>query len=272
MQCANCGYKNDGKYCSQCGQKMELHLNPTLHDLIHDGVHEFLHIDGKIFNTIYVLLRYPGKLTKEFLQGRRVPYINPIRLYLSLSILYFLLSSLVGVHTEIKVQNTDKIDINIYEHIEDPYYREKIKKLEPIFKEGLRKIEKNGNGEFKNLYAHSLAKALFLLLPVFAWLLKMTYFRRKQRYPQYLYFSLHYHAALFAGLILTIPLSYLMDTLLFWLIWAVGYLTIALKSVWGDSTKRAIQRTLVTLFIYSLIFAVVSGLIAFYTLYHLGAY
>jgi hypothetical protein len=66
-----------------------------MHDVAHDAVHEFLHLDGKILQTMKLLAFRPGELTREFIAGRRVRYISPIRLYLTWSLIFFALTALV---------------------------------------------------------------------------------------------------------------------------------------------------------------------------------
>ena len=84
--CANCGAALQGRFCSACGQKA---TSPrvTLHDFAHDVWHELAHVDGKIVQTLGLLLFKPGALTAEFLRGRRVRYVSPLRVYLTCSAL-----------------------------------------------------------------------------------------------------------------------------------------------------------------------------------------
>jgi len=74
VECPNCGRPLDGAFCATCGQKVRS-LNPTLHDLLLDLTHELLHVDGKIFQSVRLLLMRPGFLTREYFEGRgyRVP-------------------------------------------------------------------------------------------------------------------------------------------------------------------------------------------------------
>lgn len=51
--------------------------------------HEILHVDGKIFRSVWTLLARPGVLTSDYFEGRRVRWISPIRLYLIFSLVYF---------------------------------------------------------------------------------------------------------------------------------------------------------------------------------------
>ena len=86
--CLNCEAPLHGPYCAMCGQPVR-DPDPTAHDLVHDAVHEFLHVDGKIFTTLRLLLTRPGALTRAFLAGRRARYVGPLRLYLTASLLFF---------------------------------------------------------------------------------------------------------------------------------------------------------------------------------------
>ena len=86
--CRNCGAALLGAYCAECGQKAEP-PNPSFHHLWHDLSHELLHVDGKIVESVRLLLLKPGFLTREHSDGRRARYVTPLRLYLIFSVIYF---------------------------------------------------------------------------------------------------------------------------------------------------------------------------------------
>lgn len=87
--CLNCNShaNNSGTYCSNCGQKLDL-TSFTLWHLILDSLADFFDFDSKLLKSMRALWR-PGFLTKEFMAGRRKSYVNPLRLYLSMTILFF---------------------------------------------------------------------------------------------------------------------------------------------------------------------------------------
>lgn len=89
--CPNCGATVDGKFCSSCGQKrIDKHEFAVKHFFGH-LVHEITHLDGnKITKTFVALIAKPGLLTCEYLAGRKGQYLTPIRIYLTVSALYFL--------------------------------------------------------------------------------------------------------------------------------------------------------------------------------------
>ncbi len=90
--CLNCGTLLTDAFCAHCGQRAgDVHL--SVRDIAHEAVAEHLGLDSKVARTLITLLRHPGRLTIEFLSGRRVRYVPPLRLYLSLSVLFFLCSA-----------------------------------------------------------------------------------------------------------------------------------------------------------------------------------
>jgi len=96
MNCKNCQtqLQDDTKFCSLCGQSAAS-LNRPFLDVAKEMSHELLDIDGKLWLTLRTMLAKPGKLTHEFNQGKRVKYTPPLRLYLAISILFFIVFSKV---------------------------------------------------------------------------------------------------------------------------------------------------------------------------------
>jgi len=86
--CENCGAQLTGHYCGQCGQAAVDYRRSFRH-VIADVLESFLNWDSKFFTTIALLILKPWRLTNEFLAGKRVRYVNPLRLYLLASILFF---------------------------------------------------------------------------------------------------------------------------------------------------------------------------------------
>src|SRR2546421_1935035 len=86
--CENCGAQLTGHYCAQCGQAAVDYRRSFRH-VIADVLESFLNWDSKFFATIALLIARPWRLTNEFLAGRRVRYVHPLRLYLLASILFF---------------------------------------------------------------------------------------------------------------------------------------------------------------------------------------
>ncbi|WP_265587078.1 DUF3667 domain-containing protein [Sphingomicrobium arenosum] len=85
--CLNCGCALEGEYCHCCGQKAEVHF--TIGGLVHDVVHGVLHLDGKFWRTLPMLVWQPGRLTRDYVEGKRARYISPIAFYLFTVVLMF---------------------------------------------------------------------------------------------------------------------------------------------------------------------------------------
>ena len=90
--CLNCGTLLTDAFCAHCSQRAG-DTRLSVRDIAHEAVAEHLGLDSKVARTLVTLLRHPGRLTIEFLSGRRVRYVPPLRLYLSLSVLFFLCSA-----------------------------------------------------------------------------------------------------------------------------------------------------------------------------------
>src|SRR6202040_3826353 len=86
--CQNCGAELSGPHCAQCGQAA-IDYRRSFRHVIVDVLDSFLNWDSKFFATIVWLIARPWHLTNQFLAGRRVRYVHPLRLYLLASILFF---------------------------------------------------------------------------------------------------------------------------------------------------------------------------------------
>ncbi|QJQ04519.1 DUF3667 domain-containing protein [Undibacterium piscinae] len=86
--CANCNTVYSGHYCPECGQEA-LGGAPTAIEFIYEFLTRNVLERGKMPRTLWHLIRYPGGLTVDFLEGRRQRFIRPVRLYIGLSLLYF---------------------------------------------------------------------------------------------------------------------------------------------------------------------------------------
>jgi uncharacterized protein DUF3667 len=87
--CLNCGKTVQERYCTYCGQE---NLEPieSVGHLVRHFFEDVTHFDGKFFLTVKDLLLRPGYLTREYVEGRRMTYLNPIRMYIFISALFFL--------------------------------------------------------------------------------------------------------------------------------------------------------------------------------------
>ncbi len=187
--CRNCGVPLQGRYCHACGQKAA-HSEISLRELVHEAIHEFAHLDdSKIVRTLKLLLFKPGELTAEFLRGRRVRYIPPLRLYLVCSLIFFALAAW-SRSPFINIQLTP-------EDIQDSAEREATRK------DTVARLE-----HLRDEMMHNTPRAMFVLMPVFG-LLSWALFRRPQPdYLPHLYYAIHFHAFVFLMLATRVGLSF----------------------------------------------------------------
>jgi hypothetical protein len=88
--CLNCQTEVLGRYCHKCGQE-NLEPKETVWHLIQHFFNDITHFDGKFFDTVKYLIRRPGFLSLEYMRGRRMSYLNPIRMYVFTSAIFFII-------------------------------------------------------------------------------------------------------------------------------------------------------------------------------------
>lgn len=89
--CLNCGTELRGQYCGSCGQRARNRLI-SLWELLSDAFGDLLELDSRLWRTLIPLLIRPGQLTRDYLEGRRARYMPPFRMYLVLSLVFFLVA------------------------------------------------------------------------------------------------------------------------------------------------------------------------------------
>lgn len=94
VNCLNCGHPLElsDKYCPNCSQANST-KKLTLVDFFEEFLANYLSYDSKLWRTLAALLLRPGKITNEYISGKRLSYTNPFRFLLSLAIIYFLIIS-----------------------------------------------------------------------------------------------------------------------------------------------------------------------------------
>ncbi|MEO1022200.1 MAG: DUF3667 domain-containing protein [Bacteroidota bacterium] len=159
--CLNCGEKVTGKFCSSCGQKLQPTKVP-LRIYLEDAVETLFNIDNRVFKTLKDLFLKPGEITQNYLEGQRAAYLPPLRIYLSISVLYFLIIGLTGSKQILFVNfGTD------------------------------------GDESAMSDVAGLVQFSMFLLVPLFGWFIKLFVWRRKAFFVEYLILSMHIHSVWF---------------------------------------------------------------------------
>jgi uncharacterized protein DUF3667 len=221
--CRNCGAAVASNYCPECGQETSLHP-PSVREFAHELASHYVAVEGKLWRTLALLVLRPGRLTVEYLAGRRQKYIVPVRLYLTASFLFFAVAQFGnyviqttierdsaadahGVHAQISGQQPDvkifRLDSGSLADLKKENFARCLKKdaacslLERWQAPGLVKLQEDPQGfvdRFGERFRHSLPYAMFLVLPIFALLLKAAYRNRRMYYGEHLVFALHVHS------------------------------------------------------------------------------
>ena len=98
-ECLNCGSALTGHYCAECGQPA--HLHRTLGAFFHDLLHGVLHFEGKTWRTLPMLAFRPGRLTRDYIEGKRARFVSPMGLFLFSVFTMFAVFSIMGVSTPV---------------------------------------------------------------------------------------------------------------------------------------------------------------------------
>jgi len=113
-ECLNCGLPLMGEenFCPNCGQRNDIRkLNFS--NFLSAVFSEFISYDSRFWRTIFMLLLKPGKVSKDYIEGKRVQYANPFRFYLTVSIIFFLLLSLYNKYDDFNTKEKDKANTQI---------------------------------------------------------------------------------------------------------------------------------------------------------------
>jgi len=278
--CLNCSSILDEEdvFCRHCGQKKLSHHDFTLRHLVVDSFADYFHFDGKFFTTLKSMFLHPGQMTNEFLAGKRVKFIQPFKLFLFISILYFILIGF-SRHDSIKHDTAADTAGNLNYSISLPGAK-------PLSMEQAREIVERkgldaavdslspGTGWFSRMlskrilvnaiegpekvmekFIHNSSKVVFILIPVMAFLLKLLYLRKKRLYFDHLIFALHFHAMFFLSLLIFELVSYAIPNYVFTVMFfgILIYLYWMMRKVYGQGRGRTIAKILVLFFGYIII-------------------
>lgn len=232
VSCLNCGSEVSTNFCPQCGQENEP-LRLGIGPILRDALSEFTQFDSKLFATVKTLFIRPGLLSQEWARGRRIGYISPLKLYLTATFVFFL------VATWNINRNADKIERSSGSVVH--FSGGKSKPTDNYFVHHMRKLEGAKPKEIVDVVLDKMPHALFLLLPAFAFLLKLCYIRRSRYYVEHLVFSLHNHSFHFFVLAITTPLSLPnVEGLAF--LACIAYFILALKRYYNQSWPKTLLK------------------------------
>ena len=258
--CLNCGAPTPDNFCPHCGQR-NTHYRVSIWQLLGEAAGELFQLDSRVLVTIGNLLWRPGRLTNEYVAGRRVSYSPPLRLYLVTSLLYFVSLSLVSWAGEddkparpAPTKSSSSPNIKIFEDSNNPWAK-RIKNRVDAFQ---NPTQVDGTERFVQAMVGHIPTALFVLVPVFAFILKLAYVRRKRYYSEHLIFALHLHSVAFLTL-LAATLTRQVWAIFVALGLTLTHMFIAQRRVYGQSRFRTFIKWNLVLFTY--FWAVVAALV-----------
>lgn len=107
--CLNCETPLTGNYCAHCGQPA--HLHRTLGAFLHDLLHGVLHFEGKTWRTLPMLAFRPGRLTRDYIDGKRARFVSPMGLFLFSVFIMFALVQIAGKSGAQEEADTGRVDV-----------------------------------------------------------------------------------------------------------------------------------------------------------------
>lgn len=232
--CKNCGETLSGRFCSQCGQDAVEPIVPVRTYLAR-SLSEILGLDLRYPRTLRLLLQ-PGKLTLRYLEGRRVPYVPPLRLALSAGLLLLLALAMGSPSVE-----EITVSSSLFEDL----------------------------GVIARKHATGFALAQLLALPGFALVLMWVFANSHKLYLSHLTFALHFHAAVALGVLAGVSSGFFvgaetsaMITMAVLLFILGPYLAVALRRIYGVSWLRTMGVWMVLATSYTFLNGVVFGVVA----------
>jgi len=260
--CANCGALVTGHFCANCGQRREHEIHSIWH-FTQEATEDLTHADSRLWSTMIALLFKPGLLTREFLAGRRVKYLPPLRLYLVLSVLFFLVLG-SGSHepkaisyqasdgkVTFSMVNPDAADGIAARPGETPEARADrvcnpdydgpgARFVVPFLRKGCRQSLRDNGHTVGEATLHNIPRAMFIFVPALAIVMKLMYWRPRRYYIEHLLFFVHNHAFIFAlfglyALVLRIVPAALDDWIQL-VVWGYTayYLFVSMRRVYGQ--------------------------------------
>jgi len=265
------------RYCPACGQET-LIKPPTLLEFAQQFGGSYIAAEGALWRSLRLLLFKPGEITREYLAGRRRRYVLPLRLYLTISVLVLLALRVAGgtnVTMDIdgrglaadKTLNLSLLggraglkEGSFYCQGLPPGLCHRLQTRMDLDAKGLAREA----AAFSQRFLSNLGAAMFVLLPLFAALLKLLYWPRRMRYTEHLVFALHLHAFWFLAIGLLITQVDALATLA--LVAAPVYGLLALRRVYGGRWWPLLLRTAFLALTYAIAIGLALALLALWAL------
>jgi hypothetical protein len=266
--CLNCGAEVKGKFCSECGQE-NLEVKENIFHIVGHFVSDYFHFDSKFFRSVVPLFTKPGFLTKEYWDGRRVSYIHPLRLFFFITIIFVIASSYFYSHYEKLIKSSAfsftadsallKFDDAYLAKLNDTVKVFVGKDHDSVTVKEIRREKADAKGvpskvwEGTNHVIKNLKYVTFFLLPVYGFLFKLLYIRRKSFYVDHLVYMMHVQSFIYTvlsiifllTLLLPVPLDMVrrISVLILFI-----YLVISLRYLYHQAWWKTVLKSLIATF------------------------
>jgi hypothetical protein len=243
--CRNCGAPAGGKFCPECGQDTAPHP-PSAREFLHEFAGHYIAIEGSLWITLKKLV-IPGALTLDYFAGRKRRYVHPLRLYLTASVVFFLVAKVFLPFPDVHMTPEGMATGHGFGLFQCDPGDTRCEHLAQRFHErfgGMSHAQAVDYlmGRLVALFPY----AMFVLLPVFALLTRAVYWNRPYNYGEHLVFALHVHAFVFLVGALVAPFG--MPIL--WTVPAAVYLSAAMGKVFGGRPWPSILRVVFVFLTY----------------------
>lgn len=253
--CRNCNQPLNGDFCSGCGQK-NTKVNLGIIHFVKIALNEVFGYDTRLKTTFKYIFTKPGLITKRHNEGARNSFVQPMRLYLFVSLLMFLSINLTGARVASTAEKpTEAETVKIYKQPDIPlsFYFDITSDNSDIYNDKTKYIATtNRYAELNQAIVNGFSYAMFILLPFFACFIKLLLLNKHRNYVEHLIFSLHFHVFIFILATIAVygNLFYLTS------LWRKGflflyvlYLIISLKNAY---TLTLFRSTVTAIFIFFL--------------------
>lgn len=277
-RCLNCGAALTGRYCANCSQAADVHV-PSTHELVHEAVEGITHSDSRLWSTLRLLWFVPGKLTLEFIAGRRAAYLPPFRLYLVLSIIFFLVASVSPMRAQfVRFDNPNAAASSAAPDCGKPQLTLYGRDFGPRLQHMCSEIARDNGANLLHLGIATMPKAMFIFLPLVAFLHMLLYWRPRHRYAEHLVFFLHVHAFFFCVMTAVVlasdaepwPVMAKLGSLAPLLLWSLPlYTVLAMKRVFGRSWKGTVAKAFALFAVYMVVLSITMAGVFLYAVWQL---
>lgn len=260
----------DQSFCASCGQKARENSNRSMGLLVSEFLTNIFFLDNRFFVSIGYLIRFPGRMTVEYLNGRRKKFLSPVSFFLLFNLIYFFLSPL------------SDYSLPLYDQVNSQPYSTWIKEWV------VEKLEKEAIEESVYIadYQHqsdTISKSVMIInIPLMALFIYMLTFKRRRFYYDSLIFSFHYFSLFMLSWILLDVVGdvleflltdsysnlsmyvFLLFTFIMPLVYAIFSMKVYLKTSWPLAILSGLW-AMATVFIANLFYRFLIFLLAFWS-------